>query len=70
MDVKPYADLGVPEGRYDFYNYGATYARDANGNAYVTYPKSNGDLATFTLDSYNEFINLVKKFKFKEVNVP
>ena len=61
MDVKPYADLGVPEGRYDFYNYGATYARDANGNAYVTYPKSNGDLATFTLDSYNEFINLVKK---------
>ena len=61
MDSKPYADLGVPEGRYNFYNYGATYVRGADGNAYVNYPKSNGDMAKFSLEQYNEFINLVKK---------
>jgi len=61
IDSKPYADLGVPEGRYDRFHYGATYARDANGNPYMNYPKLNGDMAKFGLEQYNNFINLVKK---------
>ena len=65
IDSKPYADLGVPEGRYDRFHYGATYARDVNGNPYVNYPKSNGDMAKFSLEKYNEFIQFVSDKKVK-----
>ena len=61
--LNAYADLGAPEGRMHRYSYGAIYARDTEGNPYISYADSSGEPYIFSLDSWPKFQKQIQKAK-------
>jgi hypothetical protein len=60
-DANPFADVPAKEGEYGAYNYGTEYAIGKDGKPYKTYSSSTGQGYKMDLDSYNKFIEAVKK---------